>query len=207
MPYGLETVHVQAAMQEFIDFISFVNNALRPKQLRRLECMLMSANFSSIVGEFMTVSLPKHCKTIAKNTFHNGHPDVVPKGVFHRNSILHGNAGIEVKASRYERSWQGHNPEDVFLIVFVFDSNRARDEAEKVAPKRFRFKMVVAAELAKSDWKFAGRREDSRRTITASVTKSGYDKMLANWVYMAPDMKAAIAAVSATAKRKPSRRL
>ena len=39
------------------------------------------------------------------------------------------------------------------------------------------------ARLVKSDWNFAGRKGESRRTITASVTKSGYEKMTANWLY------------------------
>jgi hypothetical protein len=33
------------------------------------------------------------------------------------------------------------------------------------------------------DWSFSGRSASSRRTITASVTKSGYEKMSANWIY------------------------
>jgi hypothetical protein len=33
------------------------------------------------------------------------------------------------------------------------------------------------------DWSFSGRSEVSRRTITASVTKYGYQKMMSNWIY------------------------
>jgi hypothetical protein len=32
-------------------------------------------------------------------------------------------------------------------------------------------------------WAFSGRSETSRRTITASVTRTGYEKMEANWLY------------------------
>jgi hypothetical protein len=46
--------------------------------------------------------------------------------------------------------------------------------------------MVAGARLDKEDWSFSGRSESSRRTITASVTKSGYEKMMANWIYRAP---------------------
>ena len=42
---------------------------------------------------------------------------------------------------------------------------------------------MVGAQLEESDWKFAGRNETSRRTITAAVMPSGYAKMLANWIY------------------------
>lgn len=34
-----------------------------------------------------------------------------------------------------------------------------------------------------ADWSFSGRKNQSRRTITASVTKTGFDKMTENWIY------------------------
>ncbi len=38
-------------------------------------------------------------------------------------------------------------------------------------------------QLFTGDWKFSGRSETSRRTITASVTPQGYEKVMANWIY------------------------
>lgn len=183
LPHGLTTAHVMLAMQEFLDFLGFINTALVGKEIERLESFLMPANFSSIVGEFMGTAIPKHCPTLARNTYHNGHPDLVPAGKFPNNSIQHGSEGIEVKGSRYLRGWQGHNAEDTWLMVFCFDSNTSRDASINIAPKPFRFVKVVGAELVKADWKFAGRSETSRRTITASVTTSGFQKMEANWIY------------------------
>ena len=45
------------------------------------------------------------------------------------------------------------------------------------------FSSMVGAQLEKSDWAFFGRSATSRRTITASVTRSGFEKMEANWLY------------------------
>jgi hypothetical protein len=42
---------------------------------------------------------------------------------------------------------------------------------------------VYAAQLRKRDWSFSGRKGESRRTITASITKSGMDKLRSNIVY------------------------
>jgi hypothetical protein len=172
-------------MQDFLDFLGFINGQLYTKQIPRLEAFLMSANFSSMVGEFMNVSIPKYCRTIVKNCYHNGHPDLLPQGRFPNDLAQHAPEGIEVKASRYPNGWQGHNAENVWLMVFVFDSNTARDAALDIRPKPFRFIKVVGAELTSADWLFAGRSETSRRTITASVTRSGFDKMEANWIYRA----------------------
>jgi hypothetical protein len=144
--------------------------------------MLMPANFSSIVGEFIATSLPKYCPTIARNRYHNGHPDLVPVGLYHDDAAQYGHEGIEIKASRYLRGWQGHNPETTWLLVFCFASNIPADALKGAGPRPFRFMLVAGALLATEDWAFSGRSTTSRRTITASVTKSGYDKMLANWI-------------------------
>lgn len=179
LPYGLEVQHLRLAMNDFLEFLGFINNQLHTNGIVRLETMLMPANFSSIVGEFMSTTIPKYCSALIKNRYHNGHPDLIPAGAFVNDVAQHSNVGIEVKASRYERGWQGHNPEDIWLMVFVFDCNRLKD----ITPKPFQFVRVVGAKLTQSDWLFSGRSATSRRTITASVTRSGYEKMMTNWLY------------------------
>src|SRR5215210_5178956 len=170
--HGLKTGHVYAAMNDFVNFLGFINLQLHTRGIERLETMLMPANFSSIVGEFMSSSIPKYCPTIVKNQYHNGHPDMIPAGRFPNDAVQHADEGIEIKGSRYLRGWQGHNPEDTWLMVFVFDSNRPTDVAKNIAPRPFRFVKVVGARLVKDDWTFAGRSATSRRTITASVKES-----------------------------------
>jgi hypothetical protein len=184
LPHGCKTRHIYRAMSEFVDFLGFVNQQLFTRKIQRLESMIMPANFSSIVGEFITSALPKHCNTLVKNRYHNGHPDLIPKGSFVNDSVQHSSEGIEVKASRYLRGWQGHNAEDTWLMVFVFDSNRPVNKPAVARP--FKFLLVVGAPLMQSDWLFSGRSAESRRTITASVTESGFKKMMANWIYKLP---------------------
>jgi hypothetical protein len=183
LPYVLKVDHIRQSMQEFLDFLGFINQQLNTKSLPRLETFLMTANFSSLVGEFMNMSIPKYCKTLVKNKYHNGHPDLLPAGVFPNDSVLHGEEGIEIKGSRHSSGWQGHNPENVWLMVFVFDSNTSHDGFTGIIPRPFRFVEVLGAAIIIDDWNFSGRSETSRRTITASVTRRGYDKMAANWIY------------------------
>ena len=179
LPYGLKTEHIRYAMDDFCNFLSLVNTELYKNKIAVLEKMLMQANFSSIVGEFMNTSIPKYCKSLTKNEYHNGHPDLIEKGKYDNDSIQHSHEGIEIKASRYGKGWQGHNPESVWLIVFVFQCNRPNDDL--IIP--FQFKAVYSAKLEESDWQFAGRNEGSRRTITASVKNTGFAKMSKNWIY------------------------
>jgi hypothetical protein len=183
IPFGLTINHIRSAMGEFLDFLGFINVQLGTKSMPRLESFLLPANFSSMVGEFMNAAIPKYGSKIVKNKYHNGHPDLVPAGAFPGDAAQHGSAGNEIKASRHRSGWQGHNAEDVWLMVFVFDSNTARDVHLNIPPRPFRFVEVFGAEITKKDWNFSGRSETSRRTITASVTRSGYEKMASNWIY------------------------
>lgn len=188
LPHGLTTEHVHLAMQEFVNFLGFINTQLNTRGIDRFEVMLMPANFSSLVGEFMKSSIPKFCATLAANTYHNGHPDLLPAGRYPRDAAQHVAEGIELKGSRYLSGWQGHNAEDAWLMVFVFDASRGTDRAKAIVPRPFRFLKVVGAQLTKADWAFSGRSATSRRTITASVTRSGYDRMEANWIYRDPEL-------------------
>jgi hypothetical protein len=122
-----------------------------------------------------------------KNRYHNGHPDLIRKGIFPGDAVQHAEEGIELKSSRYLKAWQGHNIENCWLMVFVFESNRPSDQWRNLPPFPFRFLRVAGARLAKSDWKFAGRAAKSRRTITASVVTSGYRKIMNNWIYRVQD--------------------
>lgn len=183
LPYGCTVEHIRLAMQDFVEFLGFINQQLRTRNIERLEAMLMPANFSSIVGEFMNSGIPKHCPTLVKNRYHNGHPDLIPAGRFPDDAVQHAGEGIEIKGSRYLRGCQGHNPEDIWLLVFMFDSNRPDDATKGVAPRPLRFVWVVGARLTMEDWTFSGRSGASRRTITASVNRSGYEKMMANRIY------------------------
>ena len=185
LPYGLKPLHVRKAMDEFVDFLGFINQQLTARDMLQLEAMLMPANFSSIVGEFMGTAIPRFCRSLVKNQYHNGHPDLIPANQFPGNAAQHSDRGVEIKASRYPSGWQGHNPEDTWLLVFVFSSDRPRDAALGSPPRPFRFEQVLAAQLQQADWSFSGRADGSRRTITASLTASGFEKMAANWVYRA----------------------
>ncbi len=183
IPYGCLIEHIYQAMNDFLHFLGFVNAQLNSKGIQRFESMLMPANFSGMVGEFLISTIPKYCPSLVKNLYHNGHPDLLPRGIVLGDSLQHGSEGIEIKASRYSSGWQGHNAEECWLMVVVFESNRPADQTKNMPPIPFRFKSLFLGRLALTDWSFSGRSEKSRRTITASVTKSGFEKMTANWIY------------------------
>src|SRR5688572_12353270 len=70
IPYGLTVNHIAKAMEEFVDFLGFINGQLNSRDLQRMETMMMPANFSSIVGEFIISAIPKHCRSLVRNEYH-----------------------------------------------------------------------------------------------------------------------------------------
>ena len=115
---------------------------------------------------------------------------MIPAGVYDGNKIKLASEGVEVKGSQRVSGWQGHNAEDTWLMVFVFESNKPVDKAKGAAAiKPFRFCRVVGTEVAKDDWQFSGRSATSRRTITAGIKPSGREKMYGNWIYIDPSLK------------------
>lgn len=182
LPYKLTLDDIQTAMSEFLSFLEYLNTQLFNRGLPRLESFFMPANFSSLVGEFMVTAIPKTNAQLVKNRYHNGHPDLIPVDVYPENAVLHGEFGIEIKSSRHITGWQGHNAEDVWLMIFVFDSN-SQNDMNPIRPFRFRF--VAGASISKSDWSESGRTGTSRRTPTASILTSGRAKMTQNWIYKA----------------------
>ena len=171
LPYGLTTTHIYQSMVDFLNCIEIINESLQNNGFKTLQELMTPASFSDFVGEFIIGRLPLYCSTLAKNSYHNGHPDLLPKDLYPQNSCQYGTEGIEIKASKNKSGWQGHNPEAIFLMVFVYNC----------IP--FSFKNVIAGQLSKEDWNFYGRSETSRRTPNATVLSSGIKKMKDNWVY------------------------
>lgn len=188
IPFGVTAMHVYSAMRDFVEFLRIVDARLHRNGMPTLENTMMQANFSSLVGEVISVAIPKYCRRVVKNLYHNGHPDILPAKKYANDAAQHAGAdGIEIKASRYLQGWQGHNAEDVWLMIFVFQSGRS---GKKVAETpAFKFLLVAGAPLTKADWLFSGRSETSRRTITASVTKAGAAKMMTNWIYKCKELR------------------
>jgi hypothetical protein len=139
LPFNLTVEAIGKAMKDFCDFLETVNSSLNFKEIPRLESICMSANFSSIVGEFHSSTIPKYCDSLRKNTHHNGHPDLVPTGMYPKDDVEHGEHGIEIKGSRYYQGWQGHNAEDCWLMVFVYRASRQTDVSKGIAPAPFAF--------------------------------------------------------------------
>src|SRR3990170_534845 len=137
---------------------------------------------SGILSEFLVKNLGRVSQTLEANMKVGGHPDLLPKGHYSSNLVLKGDEGIEVKTSIQKGGWQGHNPEDCWLMIFRY----AVGEQKTGESVPMTFIEILCAKLKKSDWSFSGRKGSSRRTPTASITTSGVRKLRKNFLYRLP---------------------
>jgi hypothetical protein len=191
LPYGLLLGDVRTTLEEAHTFIYSLNRVLYRQIGQRIEDILMPATFSGMLSEFIVRQLSVHSTTLTRNLYHNGHPDLIPVGRYPGDAIQYGHDGIGVKTSRYSSGWQGHNPENIWLMVFRYRNDPYKPEKdlrplEEHVP--FQIVEVLAAKLEKSDWSAQGRGSGSRRTPTASVVATGTAKLRANWLYRVPDL-------------------
>ena len=184
LPYGLRVAEVRAAIEEIYDFLHNVNRFLTERGWDRLEETLMAATFSGVISEMVVQSTSKQSASLVRNEYHNGRPDLLPEGIYPNDAVLQGREGIEVKASRNDSGWQGHNVESGWIMVFQYAVDLQTEPVEDRRPTTF--VRVLIARLSENDWGFSGRRGASRRTPTASILRSGMEKLLANPLYLDP---------------------
>jgi hypothetical protein len=184
LPYGLRVAEVRAAIEDIYDFLHNVNRFLTEKGWDRLEETLMAATFSGMISELVVQSLSKQSASLISNQYHNGRPDLLPRSHYPNDAALRGEEGIEVKASRHSSGWQGHNVESGWIMIFQYQLDIETQPMEQRDPTTF--VRVLLAQLKETDWSFSGRGEGSRRTITASILRSGMEKLLATPLYLDP---------------------
>jgi hypothetical protein len=188
IPFGLTTEHIYRSMTDFTDFMRFIDIDLASQKIARFEDLLTTSNFSSMVSEFMSVTIPKHCRTVVKNNYHNGHPNILPAGIYPSNSVRDGGTqGIEIRASRYLKNWQGRSDGDSWLMMFVFQSGRLNPKVTQQVG--FKFLIVAGGLLSKNEGPYAGASGTGLTSITQSITKVAAQKIMANWIYKCRELR------------------
>ena len=182
LPYGLKVSEVQHAVAETYRLLNGLNDYLVRDGFRPLEELLLGNSLSGIISEFLVKNIARTSTTLEANVKVGGHPDLLPTKYYSSNTVLKGEEGIEVKCSIQPGGWQGHNPEECWLMVFRYVVGKQSSGA--VMP--LTFIEILCARLMKLDWSFSGRRGGSRRTPTASITETGVEKLRSNFLYRLP---------------------
>jgi len=100
LPFQLRLKDFELAMQDVYDFFYDVNVLLTGRGLQRLDDMLRPAIMSGLLSDMLTASVAKHSRTLVQNLYFNGHPDLVVRGVYPKDSVRAGSDGVEIKTTR-----------------------------------------------------------------------------------------------------------
>lgn len=180
LPYQLRLQDFEIAMQDVYDFFFDVNSGLVQRGLERLDDMLRPAIMSGLLSDMLTASLAKHSRTLAVNLYHNGHPDLIVKGVYPGNSVKAGKDGVEIKTTRKSGgAVDTHGARDQWMCVFVYDTDIAAEPAHDRSPMSFT--EVYLAQVTQADFRKNPRGELGTRTAT--LHKGGIGKLRRNWIY------------------------
>lgn len=182
LPYGLRIDEIEKAVAETYRLLHGLNDYLLGAGFLSLEDLLLGNSLSGIISEFLVKNIARVSTTLETNLKVGGHPDLLPRGHYTSNLVQKGDEGIEVKSSIQAGGWQGHNPEECWLMIFQY----AVGEQEDGTKLPLTFVEILCAEVTQSDWSFSGRIGASRRTPTASVTASGVEKLRQNFLYRLP---------------------
>lgn len=167
-------------MQDVYDFFSDVNTFLSDKGLERLDDMLRPAIMSGLLSDMLTASLAKHSRVLTENRKHNGHPDLVVRGVYPDNAVLAGTDGVEVKTTRkVGGAVDTHGARDQWLCVFVYHVDSKTEPASARDPMTFT--AIYLAHVGIADFRKNARGELGTRTAT--LHKAGVAKLREGWVY------------------------
>jgi hypothetical protein len=185
LPFGLTVAEVRQALDDVYSFLHDINTFLVSRGYDRLEETILGNSLSGFISELVVRNIGKVSKTLARNAKIGGHPDLIPRGRYMDDAVLHAKQGIEIKTSIQSGGWQGHNPEKSWIMVVQYSVDVLTEPVEDRRP--IEILKVMAAELVEADWSFSGRAGASRRTPTASILRAGTTKLHANAVYEHPN--------------------
>lgn len=205
LPYELRLKDFEIAITDVYDFFYDVNERLISKGLQRLDEMLRPAIMSGLLSDMLTASVAKHARVLTWNRYHNGHPDLIPNGVYANNSAKAGDKGVEIKCTRRSGgAVDTHGARDQWMCVFVYSVDLATEPASARRPMEIT--EVYLGQVTRADFRKNSRGELGTRTAT--LDKEGIKKLRQNWVYRLPvSVETAPGSPSARSRRSadPSR--
>lgn len=186
LPYGMDAAGVVSAINDLYSYLHAINRASIEYGYDRLEDVQLRAAFSGLVSEIMVRSLAASMSNrvpgLARNLYPNGHPDLIPRAAYPGDAVQNGDEGVEVKAARNPTSIQAHNTGEGWYCVVEFSCDVITTPVYDREPTIIR--RVRIAYLEHPDWSFSGRSPTSRRTPTASIVRTGQEKLNAGTIYI-----------------------
>ena len=183
LPFQLRLEDFELAMQDVYDLFYDVNIGLLEKGLERLDDFVRPAIMSGLLSDLLTASIAKHSRTLTQNTYFNGHPDLLVKGVYPNDSVKAGSEGVEIKTTRKSGgAVDTHGARNQWMGVFVYNIDNETEPARERRP--LTFTEIYLGQVTIEDFRRNPRGELGTRTAT--LHREGILKLRQNWIYKDP---------------------
>jgi hypothetical protein len=180
LPYSLRLDDFRIAMEDVYDFFFDVNTFFLERGLPRLDDLLRPANMSGLLSDMLTASVARHSRTLVQNCYHNGHPDLLLRGKYPKDSAKAAGEGVEIKTTRKKGgAVDTHGGRNQWMCVFVYEIDAASEPAQ--SRRAMRFTEVYLSHVGVDDFRKNARGELGTRTAT--LDREGVKKLRANWLY------------------------
>jgi hypothetical protein len=190
LPYNLRPQDAIRMVEDLYDLLHDLNVQASGKGYDRLEELLDPAGFSGFISRAVTDGLHKFSRELVRNTYPGGYPDLLPRGVYpHDRAQRSERGGLEIKASRFDASWQSHSPRSGWFCIVQFAIDRDPDKAVRDRDPTT-VVAIMMSELGERDWSWQPAAEGKKRTGTASVKATGRARLRANAVWVDPKYEA-----------------
>lgn len=184
LPYNLRVNDFASAMDDLYVTLAHLNDGLTSRGLLRIEESVRGAIYSGLLSDMIVAALAQHSLGLTKNTWRNGHPDLVPVGRYPNDSILSAEDGVEVKVtSKAGGGVDMHGARPAWYAVFRYETDFITQPAMNRRPTRFTD--VWLARLTEDDFRRNERGELGTRTATPH--REGLARLRAGRLYREPD--------------------
>jgi hypothetical protein len=183
-PYGLKNRDFQNAIESLYEFLFDINSSLEKRNLEWMEQLVGAAAISSMFSDLAAAALAKHSNGLVVNMHHNGHPDLVPRGMYPNDDVAAGIDGVEIKSTRRTTA-DTHGARNGWFCQF----NYKVDKNPLIAQRQpTMVTHVYLAQVKASDFRLNGRKT-AIGTRTATLHAQGLVKLRAGLVYKDPSVK------------------
>ena len=148
--------------------------------MHRLDDMMRPAAMSGLISDMVTASLAKFSRSLVENKHFNGHPDLLLRNKYPKDTVASGEHGIEIKSTRkVGGAVDTHGARAQWMCVFVYEVDNVTEPASEREPMRFT--EVYLGQVVEADFRSNAR--GALGTRTATLHKEGIAKLRANWIY------------------------
>lgn len=180
LPYALRLDVFRVVMEDIYDLLNNLNSGLVERGLLPFENSVRGAIYSGMLSDLLTEALASHAVGLVKNTYNNGHPDLLPAGRYVGDAEQAAEDGVEVKVTKNKSgAVDMHSDRPAWYCVFRYVGDYTTEPIVDREPTRFT--NIWLAQFEAKD--FRKNERGPRGTRTATLDRAGLEILRANWLY------------------------